>query len=492
MRAVLGAAMACVVAGSALAADRGLTRNRDAFYWTGEINKASTVMTVKTGIVPPVLGAVIAKAVAQVIADAEKPGAARPADYLLHEPLIIAIAGPEATRMHSGRSRQDINPTFHRAMQRDRLLDLAARLNVVRASVLRIAGENMATIVPAYTNGVQAQPTTYGHYLLAFAAAYERDLARLREAYARLNLCPLGSAALGTSSFPVDRGMLADLLGFDAPVENSYDAGQTSPLDVGVELAGVVQTLAISVGAMMQDMHTQYHQTSPWIMLREGDLTGPSSIMPQKRNPYGIQNVRGMASDAVSAAQAVVMAAHNLNPGMGDYKRMHVETALEVMERTLAGLTSVLDSLAIDAPRALAEVEADYSTTTELADTLQREANVPFRIGHHFASELVTYGRANKLKPAELPFAEVLRIYAAASGGAVLPLSEAVFRRSLSARGMVEAAKGLGGPQPAEVARMLAARKAALTADMAWVEARHAALRAAQGRLDQAFAAVGK
>eukprot|EP01037_Dinobryon_pediforme_P002072 gene2072-2109_t len=443
---------ASMLATAAWAGDRTTTAARDPFYWTGEMNKVSTVMTVQTGIVPRPLGTTIAKAVAQVIADAEQPGAKRPSDYLQIEPLITRIAGPDATRMHSGRSRQDINPTYHRAMQRDRLLDLAAALNKARARILKIAEQHAATIVPAYTNGVQAQPITYGHYLLAFAAAFDRDAERLHQAYGRLNLCPLGSAALGTSSFPVDRALLADLLGFDAPVENSYDSGQTSPMDIGVELAGLISTTAISVGAMMQDIHTQYHQPKPWIALRDGDLTGPSSIMPQKRNPYGIQNVRGRASDSLTAAQGVLLAVHNVSPGMGDYKRFQVETALETMTGTLQALSEVLDNLVIDPARSLAEVEADYSTTTELADTLQRDADVPFRIGHHFASELVTFGRANNLKPAELPFADIERIYGEVAHGEKLPLSEAVFRRSLSARGMVEAAKGrphAGGAQGA-------------------------------------------
>jgi argininosuccinate lyase len=474
-----------VAGGSAMAAVP-----HDAFYWTGEINKASTVMVVRQGIVPQALGARIAAAVTQVIAEAAVAGAKRPSDYLQIEPLITAIAGPDATRMHSGRSRQDINPTFHRQMQRERLLALAVVMNESRERILRLAAAHQATIIPAYTNGVQAQPITYGHYLLAFAAQFERHAARLREAYGRLNRSPLGAAALGTSSFPVDRVLLADLLGFEGPVENSYDAGQTSPLDQAAELAGLVSTVSIGVGAMMQDLHTQYHQTTPWIMLREGTLTGPSSIMPQKRNPYGIQNVRAAASESLAAAMAVLIEGHNVNPGMGDYKRTASEKALDSMAATLRGLNQVLESLVIDVARAQAEVDADYATTTELADTLQREADVPFRIGHHFASEIVTFGRANHLPPAALQWADIQRIWATVSPGSVIALSEKVFRRSLSARGMVEAAKGLGGPQPAEVARMLAAGEASLVADQAWLAGRVAALAAAQGRLDQAFAAV--
>src|SRR5512133_754921 len=148
--------------------------NHDDFYWLGELNKASTVMVVEQGIVPRPLGARIADGVARVIADGDKPGAQRPGDYLRYEPLLIAYAGPDATRMHSGRSRQDILATSRRLMLRERTLDLVTALDTAREKLLSMAATHATTIVPGYTNGVQAQPTTYGHYLLGFAEAFER------------------------------------------------------------------------------------------------------------------------------------------------------------------------------------------------------------------------------------------------------------------------------------------------------------------------------
>lgn len=360
-----------------------------------------------------------------------------------------------------------------------------------------MADREANTIVPAYTNGVQAQPTTLGHLYLGYAAVLARDAQRLREAWARLNLSPLGAAALGTSSFPVDRKRLAELLGFDAPVENSYDAGQLAPMDMGLELTGLSATLATTAGSFAQDLYAQYHQTRPWILLREGALTGPSSIMPQKRNPVALYGLRMKASDVVGAAQAFVIMAHNVDSGMPDYKRNQAEPP----GRTLAEAaelcrrwTRVLDGLVVDRARAAEEVAADYSTTTELADTLQREADVPFRLGHHFASELVSYGRSHDLRPADLPFAEVRRIYAEAAAGTGLkpdlPLDEARFRAALSARGMIDAAAGLGGPQPAEVRRMLARARERLEADRAWRDDRRKGLADARARLDTAFAAL--
>jgi argininosuccinate lyase len=468
----------------------------DYFYYLGEMNKASTVMVIENNIVPKDLGKKIVSAVDQVIKDGDKPGAERPADYLDYEPLILKLAGPDGSRMHSGRSRQDILSTTRRLMQRERALNLLASMNQSRAAFLDLAQNHIDTIVPAYTNGVQAQPTTYAHYLLGFTSVFDRDTTRLQQAYARLNMSPLGSAALGTSSFPVDRKRLSDLLGFDAPVENSYDATQLAALDTGMELTGVCSSAAQTIGLMVQDMHIQYHQPYPWIMIQEGHLTGTSSIMPQKRNPYVLNRLRLQASDIVGGAVTFEFEGHNVSPGMPDYKRDQVEKTLDQTTQAFDLLTDMLGNLIIDKNRALQEVDADYSTTTELADTLQRESDVPFRVGHHFASDLVSYGRQNKIKPADIPFDQVRVIYGKALQafnlqGGQFPLTEARFRETLTAQNMVSASKGLGGPQRAEVERMLDAEKLRLKADREWLNQQRQKLAQARIQLDSTFYALG-
>ncbi|ARP81624.1 argininosuccinate lyase [Bordetella genomosp. 8] len=489
---LLALGLACVRADAASGGASGL---HDNFFWLGQFNKASIVMTTEQGILPPDIAQKTARAVAQVIAEGDKPGGKRPGDYLQLEPLITKIAGADATRMHSGRSRQDILATTRRVMLRDRLLDLYEALNQAHASVNALAEKYADAIVPAYTNGVQAQPTTYGHYLLAFSDVLDRDAARLRQVYARVNLSPMGAAALGTSSFPIDRKRLADLLGFDGVVDNSYDAAQFSQIDIGAEAASLASTMALSVGAFVQDIHTQYHQPKPWLMLTEGKLTGTSSIMPQKRNPYALNDVRLAASETVGDAMAALVVAHNVEPGMPDYKRGQAQDAVDSATDMYLKLDDMLGGLVLNRERALAEVDADYSTTTELADVLQRDANVPFRIGHHFASELVSYGRQNNLKPADIPYTEAQRIYTAsgkANGvdNAKLPLDEARFRQVLTAQNMIASSKGQGGPQPAEVARMLADAKQRLSVDMTWVQSTRDRLTTAQDNLDRAFDAV--
>jgi argininosuccinate lyase len=323
---------------------------------------------------------------------------------------------------------------------------------------------------------------------------------RMRQAYARLNLSPLGAAALGTSSFPVNRLRLAELLGFDGVVENSFDANQLSPIDMGGDIAGFTSAATLTISALVADITQQYAQTQPWFLLAEGEMTGTSSIMPQKRNPSGLVFLRAQASTVLGHAQTFLIVAHNVPAGMSDYKPfinpLQGDQPNNVV-RELSGLFDnfgkLMKTLVFNEPRALAEVNADYSTTTELADTLQRVAEVPFRVGHHFASEVVNYGRGNNLKPAEIPYAEAQRIYAEAAKqyqleDTKLPLTEVQFRTSLSPQNMVNASRGLGGPQPAEIVRMLAAEKEKLAQDRAWVTTAQRKLDDASRKLDETFA----
>jgi argininosuccinate lyase len=492
------AGMAGLLLSAALAAP-AFAAPRDRFFWLSEINKASAVMIVERGIVPKPLGAKIHDAIDQVDAAGDQPGATRASDYLVVEKDLIAAGGPDISRLHSGRSRQDIGSTTQRLISRDDFLAAFEKLNGMRDALLALAAQAPDAILPAYTWGVQAQPITLGHYISAYANALDRQATRMREAYVRLNQSPLGAAALGTSSFPVDRPRLAELLGFDAPVENSLDANQISPIDGGAELAGLATSGALTLGTFIADVTTQYAQAEPWIVLTEGHETGISSIMPQKRNPSGLVRLRAEASTLIGEAGTFALIAHNVEAGMSDYKdfgnpKEYPNVMLRDMADLFAHADSVIRTMQFRPERALDEVNSDYSTTTELADTLQREADVPFRIGHHFASELVNYGRGHHLRASQIPYAEAQRIYAEIAGAAKmetkLPLTEGQFRRSLTAENMVTASKGLGGPQPAEVARMLTGARERLAADHAWLDATRKKLDDAQQKLDEAFAGL--
>lgn len=424
--------------------------------WLDEINKGSIVMLAETGIVPRAVAARIAKGIAQVMED-ERSGKLPPrtsADYLDYEPRLIAAAGAEASRLHTGRSRQDLASTIARMNLRDGLLQVMDALIALRQSLLKRAEEHIETIIPAYTHGVQAQPTTFAHYLLAFEGALARATERLQQAYARVNKCPLGAAALATSSFPLDRNRLAELLGFDGLVENAYDANHLAPVDSALEVAAAYGIAALQAGMFAQDIHAQYAEPVPWFMLAEGELTGTSSIMPQKRNPAALEQLRAQASILLNEMQTMTWVSHNNRTGMFDY-RMYDPVPYARALTVFRLFRQVVDAVVVNKARALEEVHADYSTTTEIADALLQKAEVPFRIGHHFASKLTDYGRGKGLKLHEIPYSEAARIYEE-QAKSKLPLSEAEFREVISAEYMVFGRKGLGGPQVAKVEQMLA------------------------------------
>ena len=463
------------------------------FYWMNKINKASAVMLVEEKILPPDTGRLIAKGIAHTIDQAKQPGGKSPADVIQIENIITDHVGPDASVIHAGRSRQDMYATFRAAQLRNQVLDYYDALSSLRDRVVITASKHVNTIVPAYTNGVQAQPVSYAHYLLAFEASFARDAQRMRELYARLNRSAMGTAVLANSSWPLNRARMAELLGFDGLIENSYDAGQVFTFDVPIEASGIPASTAIRLGAMLGDIHTQYHQTRPWLLLEEGSTYG-SSAMPQKRNPGLVMNAREQASTVVGLAHVVSLRAHNVTPGMRDYKQTPVELALFPQAvRMVTSMNLVMDALGVNAARALAELEDDWTTSMDIAETLQKDHKVPFRVGHSFASAMVGHARANNLRPREFPYAKAVELYAAALAKnkipeAKLPLSEKAMRALLSPVEMVRTRVGVGGPQPAEVERMLRQSQETLRSDKAWIAQARRRLQEADGRLDQAFA----
>jgi argininosuccinate lyase len=408
---------------------------------------------------------------------------------------MVRIAGPDITRLHSGRSRQDLGQTTTRLNLREAVLTTFGQFIDARESLLALAEKNPNAILPFYTHGVAAQPTTLGHYLGGYLQAMTRSSDRYKEAWARLNQSPLGGAAGGTSSFPVDRARLAELLGFDGVIENSFDSGQISNQDNGAEWALLAASGALTVSMLAADLTQQYADPHPWFLLEEGEETGISSIMPQKRNPSGLERLHLTTSTIIGEATTYLFQANNIPSGMNDYKSGMPLQATRSLGNMYGAFSRLMKAFNFNPDRALEEVNNDYSMTTELADILQRDHEVPFRVGHHFASDIVTYGRSKRLKPAEIPYAEAQKLFTEAwktfgKDNERLPLTEPQFRRALTGENMVESAKPLGGPQRAEVARMLAKEKARMRADREWIAATRAKLDDAAKKRDAGIAAL--
>lgn len=472
-----------------------MAREHDEFFWISAINKATVVVEGRNGLFDEALLRLAAKGIDAVEKAGDADPAKRPASYIAYEPLLIAATNPEVTAIHAGRSSQDILSTMRIAIMRDRAMTFAESFDRVIAKILELARANLNTIVPNYTNGVAAQPTSYAHYLLGFAAPLLRDRARLEEYLSRYNISSMGAMVLNGTGWPLDRDGMAKALGFDCPVRNAFDATCEAPVDTALEFASIVGSVAIHLGSMVNDIMVQYAQPRPWILLAEGgENTYVSSAMPQKRNPGLMNNCRADCSDVVSEMNAVFMRVHNVVPGMTDGKSVAKngrmpKAAVGMCERFL----KVLNGLRINPARALEELNSDWTASQEIADRLMREHGLPFRIGHHMASRMVSYARANGLLPLNFPYAEIVRIYREEiteefpEASPVFPMSEAEFRDALDPRKIVENRRTAGSARPSEVEAMIGEEEAALLALKSKLEAREGQVEKALEALDADF-----
>lgn len=467
--------------------------DRDEFYWLGQINKATLILNTREGLLKPEVASKAADALKTVMASGDVP-ANRVKRVIDFEPKLIEAAGtPAITEMHVGRSSQDMHSTFRSAILRDNVIAVSKALDTMMRTMLEMAREHQDTVLPSYTNGVAAQPSTFAHYLLGYLEGFKRDRVRLDEFYARLNTCPMGSCVLNGTGWPLNRRDMAKFLGFDAPTRNAFDATQISMVDLPVEFAQIEASIGLHIGEFIADVMVQYAQPRPWMLLSEGK-TYVSSAMPQKRNPGVLISCRGNASDVVSDAVAVMTRAHNVPSGMIDGKSVKVHDALaQATVKTLERFTGILTSLVINKDRALEELSLDWTASQEIADRLMSRHGLSFRVGHHVASGMVSYARANGILPLTFPYSEMCRIYAEVVAkempgvDTTCPMTEDEFRAALDPREIIRARRTEGSANPDEVKRMMDELDSEFNALVGAREARAKALDDALATLDKTF-----
>jgi len=307
------------------------------------------------------------------------------------EGLIEEACGREcAGKMHTARSRNDIAITLYRMATRRELLKLAEAVAALRGVLLGMAEQHLETVMPAHTHTQPAQPTTLAHYLLAACEFLARDAERLEAAFARVNVSPLGAAAITTSGFPIDRHQTARLLGFEGLAENSY--GAIAAIDYLTETAAVLAVAMANLGKLIQDF--LLWSTREFGFLRLSDAyVQCSSIMPQKRNPVALEHSRILASRALGEAQAVLTCAHNtpfgdINDSEDDLQPL-IFTMFADARRALTLVGGAIGSATVDCAHLARRAGKDFLTVTELADTLVRHEGLSFREAHDLVAEAV-------------------------------------------------------------------------------------------------------
>ncbi|GAC1417163.1 MAG: argininosuccinate lyase [Acidobacteriaceae bacterium] len=311
--------------------------------------------------------------------------------FFLMERELASQCGPEiAGRMHTARSRNDIDLTMYRMVLRTRLAATMSSLLAMRRELVELAWTHRATLMPAYTHGQPAQPTTLGHYLMAIVECFERDFERLRGASIRVNRSPMGACAITTTGFPIDREYVASMLGFDGVQVNSY--GAIASVDYLTESCSVLAVCMLNLGRLAQDLLQWSSVEFGYIRLSDGYVQ-VSSIMPQKRNPVPLEHVRILSSKAMTQAQAIIGSLHNtpftdINDSEDDLQPM-VYNAFEDAERALNLLGGLLEEVDFNVDRMASCADSNFLTVTELADTLVRETGMSFRSAHEIVSEAV-------------------------------------------------------------------------------------------------------
>lgn len=402
--------------------------------------------------------------------------------YLLQQEIGKGTCEDTAGKLHTARSRNDIDVTIYRLRLREDCLRLISSAIDLRDVFLALAAEHRETLMPAYTHTQPAQPTTLAHYLLAMAENLTRDIRRLRSSFENMNRCPLGSGAITTSGFPINRHRVAELLGFSEPTVNSY--GSIASVDYFTEALGAVSALLVNIGKFAQEFMLMAMIEFNAIRLPEGYVQG-SSIMPQKRNPVALEHIRAIGSKALGQSMGVITAVHNTPFGdindVEDDLQPLIFSAMRDANRAVSLFASTLRSATFNIENLRTRAGQNFIAVTELADTIVRKEELPFSIAHKIVGACV---RAALAGDQRITYA-AMQSAAEELLGHELSMTEAEMDAAVSPENFVKVRTVYGGPAPEETLRALTAEREAAAADVDWLHARKAGLAVAAEKLDR-------
>jgi len=357
------------------------------------------------------------------------------------EARLTELIGEAGKKLHTGRSRNDQVATDLRLYLRDAIDRIADEIRRLQRGLLLVAEKEADTIMPGFTHLQTAQPVTFGHHLLAWFESLERDYQRLIDCRKRVNVMPLGAAALAGTTFPIDRHYTAQLLEFDRPSANSLDA--VSDRDFAIEFTAAASLLMVHLSRFSEELVLWSSVQFNFVTLPDRFCTG-SSIMPQKKNPDVPELVRGKSGRVFGNMIALMTLMKGQPLAYNKDNQEDKEPIFDTVDTLLNCLRAYADMVpAIEANRAKMREAAiqGYSTATDLADYLVRN-NVPFRDAHEVVGKVVAHAIQQNKELAEIPIEE-LQHFSSAIGSDV--------KESLTLEGSVNARNHFGGTAPAQV-----------------------------------------
>jgi argininosuccinate lyase len=426
------------------------------YYCQILIHRAHTIMLAEEGLIKKDEACEIIKGLRVV--EEEAMHDTRLVGYMSTETALIEKIGEVGGKMHIGRSRNDLGHTQRRMYYRDKINQVISVIIDFRESLVEASQKYIETWMPGYTHWRQAQPITLGHYLMAHVEAASRTIRLLESIYDLTNLSPLGSAAFAGTGWPVNRKRTMELLGFNGLIENTLDG--VAAIDYYMELGAVLAVHMSNLSRLAEDIQIWSSDEFKLIELDEA-YAGTSSIMPQKKNPLVLEQVKSYAAESIGGMDSTIISMKGTSYTNIVDRVMLEPTLIETVKgstRIMAGVVKTMTPLNENMLKILRE---GYSTVTDLADTLVRLFNLSFRQAHDVVVQ-VTLDAINK----NLPVDEITSLMVEEASlkvlGKPLTLPEEYIHESLDPILNVKRRKGIGGPAPESVQSMINGQKTML------------------------------
>lgn len=437
-----------------------------------DINKGHLLMLISKGIVSREDGQKIMDALEEVY---QKGASSLELDpkleelYFNIEAALIKIVGVEVGgQLHTGRSRNDLYATLARMNSRDSLLKICEQIVRLREEVFKIAENSLYTVMSGYTHMQPAEPITLAHYLSAILSALERDYQRFIQTFNIINISPLGAGAMASTSFNIDRQETSNLLGFNCPMENSIDA--VASRDYVLEALSAMNILMNNLSRFCQDLYIW--STDEFGTVEVGDsVAACSSIMPQKKNPITLEHIKAKSGHVIGALVSATSCLKNTSYG---HSRELTESfkyfwdAISEVDSSLHLMTATVKTLKFNEEKMLLRSMENFSTVTELANTIVREAKISFREAHQIVGHLVSEMIDKKIPVSNID-SEIVKDLSKLVIGKEIVLSKDGIKQALDPNQNVEYKNTTGGPASGEVQNQLIKLNKTLEQDKQWL-----------------------
>ena len=451
------------------------------------MDKAHGMMLVKQGLLSPEDYKIVADGLDRVDAtmtEADVDGQLGDLYFNLTNQLYKAVGAEKADLIHVGRSRNDMNCATNRMQVRRGLWKVMEMLNEAMETMLRMAEENLETVITFYTFGQPAQPGTLAHYLMLCVDMLSRDYKRFQAAYENTNRSPMGAAAGIGTGYPLDRQYVSDLLGFDSVIEHTIDAIATP--DFVLETESALAIMMSGLSKMAQDM---FNWCSYEYRLLDVDFSvaGGSSIMPQKKNPTVFEQMR------VSSGHAIGLLNDSLAMTRNTTLFPNMESTVEVfytfdscMHETLKALGLVkvgLENIRIRKEMSYEYTRNNFTGATTMAEVLSQTYHVPFTETHHIIHGMIMRLMEKDTMEAKYLTGELMAEVSEQVLGKPLVMTDEEVQRMVDPMYCLNHKVTGGTPKPADTEKMLARGREILAAQKAW-------LAEAKGKVEKAYAAI--